>query len=536
MSLLLDISPNDLGLPSRFSCFRTTQAEAIDWFMASDKKFCAANSATGTGKSLKGVAIAKIAGMRAVYLTSTKGLQDQVLRDFASVGMVDVRGRDNYSCRAYTYTPGRKRSCGEGMKQNCHLSHAEACPYNFAVAEAKASEIVVTNYPYWLHIRRHNTDALNSSEGEPIALLICDEAHNAVEEIASFLRVFLPETIYADDRVSGFIETNNSGKMSEPTGLSWIKWAEARLADTRKELAELVAQYGSLREAKEESGERIAVLEELMLKCSAICSMDSNWVWEIADRGVTFDCIWPGRYAGYLWSNVERVLLLSATLRPYTLSLLGLAKSDYDYREFANDWPPNYGPIYYWPTVKMSYRATDEDYSKLVTRIDEIIESRLDRKGIIHTVSYSRMRRLLGQSRYAKYMVYNEASSEVNAAAQKFRAMKAPALLVSPSFPTGWDFSYTQCEYQILPKVPFPYSESRVMQERCRDEQYRIYCALMELTQMIGRGRRAHDDRCETFILDNLFPLAMSRGKSFLPKGMIVNRINSLPKRPKKLF
>jgi ATP-dependent DNA helicase DinG len=298
----------------------------------------------------------------------------------------------------------------------------------------------------------------------------------------------------------------------------------------------LKRKYGSVAEAKKEEGEKYAELENSKNKYTAILSMSDNWCWECDERGVSFDVIWPGRYSHLLWSGVSRVVLLSATLWPYTLHLLGLSRDQYEFREFSNGWPPNKGLVYYLPTAKLNYRSTDEDYARVVERMDDIIDARRDRKGIIHTVSYSRMRRLLSHSRNGRIMHTNDSSSDSFHVAERYRKAQAPAVLLSPSYGTGWDFPYEQCEYQIIPKIPFTYAESRVMQERCKDENYRTYMAMMELTQMIGRGRRAHDDRCETFILDSNLPLLMHRGRSFCAKGFAIHKIISLPAKPQKII
>jgi Rad3-related DNA helicase len=394
---------------------------------------------------------------------------------------------------------------------------------------AKHSNLVSTNYSYWLHSRRSSPTALCYPDGPPVELLICDEAHSAMEELSRFLQVSVPISDLDTPP-----EPAASGLMSEPSGDGWKKWATARAKGINDELNRLKHLYSSVAEARQEEP-RYTQLENLKKKLSAILSMDNNWTWEAAGEHVVFDAIWPGRYSSLLFSNVERILLLSATLRPYTLSLLGLPKDQYDFREFSNGWPPNRGLVYFLPTARMGFRSTDQDYQRIVDRIDEIIASRKDRKGIIHTVSYQRMRLLLARSKYARYMYHHEKASDAVDTARRFRAAAPPAVLISPSYATGWDFVYDQCEYQIIPKMPFAYSESRVMRERLKDKSYRYYTAILELVQMVGRGRRAADDRCETFILDSNFTMAQVFGKQFFPDGFKIYKQNTLPDPAEKL-
>ena len=78
--------------------------------------------------------------------------------------------------------------------------------------------------------------------------------------------------------------------------------------------------------------------------------------------------------------------------------------------------------------------------------------------------------------------------------------------MISPILHQGWDFPYEQCEYLIIPKVPFVDDRPMVMQARKRsDKTYLNYVATLKLQQQSGRGMRAEDDQCEIFILDDNF-------------------------------
>ena len=535
MSILFDIAPASLGLPPKFGVFREAQQTALEYILASDHRFIGANAPTGLGKSVLGVAAALALESKSVYLTSTKALQDQIQGDFGVIGMQDIRGRANYPCRLYaTQTPKRvsnKRvTCDIGAEQFCSVRNTTGCPYFMAYEEAKASLLINTNYAYWLHSRSNSSTALESSiVYDPVGLLICDEAHNAFEELAGFMAIRLDKAEIKDMSLTG------SGLMSEMSGDVWKEFAHQRLKEVVHELGKLRDLYGSVTVAKQEEPERYALLEQLKRRYSRISAMDEEWTWETNADGVSFDCIWPGKFSSALWSNVEKVLLMSATLFPYTLQLLGLKRNEYDYRVFNNGWPANRGLVYYLPTAKLNYQSTDEDYRQLVRQMDDIIDARADRKGIVHTVSYSRMRKIIEMSRHRGIILYNETAGQSKKIADQFRQAKPPAVLVSPSYGTGWDFPYQQCEYQVIVKIPFPNAESRVMQERIKDADYRVYRALLDLTQYIGRGRRAPDDRCETFILDQNWPLVLAKGRRLDAHMLNVHRIAAVPKRPEKL-
>ena len=199
---------------------------------------------------------------------------------------------------------------------------------------------------------------------------------------------------------------------------------------------------------------------------------------------------------------------MSATLRPKTLGLLGIGKDVSEFREWDRVFPSNRHPIYSIPArgndgkeIRIDRRTKDDDLLSWVEWIDRIIDGRLDRKGLIHTVSYARQQFLLDNSRHSGIMLGNtgEPDSETTVeVANRFRETVAPAILVSPSFGTGWDFPGSELEFIIISKIPFKPNNGKVAKAReQRDPQYSSYEAMQELIQGCGRGMRFDLDRCE---------------------------------------
>lgn len=66
--------PSDFGLPSRFDPWRVDQERAMWAALDAKQRFVCLCAPTGFGKSLAYMAMAQVAGLRTLYLTSTKGL------------------------------------------------------------------------------------------------------------------------------------------------------------------------------------------------------------------------------------------------------------------------------------------------------------------------------------------------------------------------------------------------------------------------------------------------------------------------------
>jgi Rad3-related DNA helicase len=200
-------------------------------------------------------------------------------------------------------------------------------------------------------------------------------------------------------------------------------------------------------------------------------------------------------------------------------------------------FPQDHAPVYHIPTVKLNWKSTDEDYKKVIEAADNIIDSRLDRNGIIHTVSYARTKRALAYSRHGRRFIFNESAGDLATVLQRFRSGGGGNILVTPSVEEGFDFPAGQCEYQIVLKFPFPNETQRVIKERCAQiPGYRLHYAAQKIVQMRGRPIRSYYDRAETFILDNsVKQLSGPEGRSYLPSGFRIFTVNTVPKAPPKI-
>ena len=512
-SIFSSISPADLSLPARFDRFRQTQREALDWFQSSDNAVMAAQLPTGSGKSLFGAAAAALTGGKATDLVVTKALQGQMFGDFECIGMRDIRGRANYECTNY-------KNCDDGFEQDCSLSNTSACPYTRAVTAAQQSQLVISNYAYWLY-----SQGVRNKAFEDTQLLICDEFHSAEGQLSSFASI----KVYAKEHGLKALPVEKSGIMPYLTGgpysspevemsLWWRQWA----------LNKIEAIGDSDKDDKDPLSDR----------CRRISKMGPNWVWQFDDRGhVTFEPVRLSGFTSRLFAGVPRVLLMSASLSEFTLKLLLPPDLPYEYRAWPPVFPQDHAPVYHIPTVKLNWKSTDEDYKKVIDAADDIIDSRLDRKGIIHTVSYARTKRAMLHSRHKARFIWNEDSRGLHECLERFRSAGPGTLLVTPSVEEGFDFPAEACEYQIVLKFPFPNETQRAVKERCAQiPGYRLHYAAQKIVQMRGRPIRSYHDRAETFILDNsVKQLSGPEGRSYLPSGFRVFTVNTVPKAPPKI-
>ena len=213
-------------------------------------------------------------------------------------------------------------------------------------------------------------------------------------------------------------------------------------------------------------------------------------------------------------------------------------------------FPASRRPLYHLPTVRMKHGITQDQMLWWVNKIDQIVDRRTDRKGILHTVSYKRAEFFLQHTRHLDIAFLPPAISLRDAVAafkgdtDEFRRGQLGGairdrlisgqikLLISPALSTGFDFPGDSCRYQIIGKVPFPDTRSKVLKAREKiDKDYGPYVAMQQIVQMCGRGMRSADDWCENFIIDDNWTWFITVYKGFAPAWFLngCRFVNSIP-------
>jgi Rad3-related DNA helicase len=507
--------PSALGLPERFVGWRPGQEDAALRAVESTKRFVAIAAPCGMGKSMAYVAAALLSGERTAFLTSTRGLENQIYTDFHESGLFDIRGQGNYPCLYKTDienaagTHQNSIGCDEGPchgGMKCELKEG-GCTYFDALRTARQSKLLSTNYSYWMHQQEHG-GGLGG-----FGMLILDESHDAVSQLGNYLAVELFPAdldILGEDR---FPEHN----AFEPWKVCSRVWLDR--ARSQREYLEAAVKGGLADGDSRQAVRQVKHLKKLERKLAQLSSAQGDWVFQVMRRGPSgsvvarFDPVWPADYAERrLFCGIKKVVLTSATIRPKTLELLGIPSASVDFQEYPSSFPVQRRPVYFVPSVRMDKRATPEHIRAWISKIDAIIRPRLKTKGIIHCVSYNRMHQIERMSEFREHMFLHN-TSDAQSIIERFKRASAPAILVSPSVGTGYDFADGLARWQLIVKTPFPDTRDLVTKARTKkDSDFPMFSAMQELVQISGRIVRSESDWGETLIVDDNF------GDWFWPK------------------
>lgn len=514
-------SPADLGLPEKFDRWRANQQEAIRLLLSSQKRVKALSAPTGFGKTAVYVAHALISKTPTCFVTESRGLQDQLMADYESVGMVDIRGRRNYPCDMRAdYT------CEEGYATRCPYKGTVGCPSSQAEMRAAASSLVVTNYDKWTSARKYGQGMDHFQQ------VVFDEGHQAPEALARAMQVVLHRREIEDILGLDFPSHSQAEEF-----VNWKPWAAEARGIAEQDM--LIARQKMLEyNAKPTWVRTYTHLRSLAKRLATLSTANpAHWVVDEVADGYQFDPVRPGRYAeGALLLGIPSILVVSATLRPKTMFMLGIPKVGMDFMEFPSEFDPKRCPIYWVPTMRVDARATD--LSMLWVRLDQVAARRTDRKGIVHTISYSRRDEILRRSRFANMMLVNEKGEAATGMVEEFKGSAPGTILVSPSVGAGYDFPMSDCEWQFLCKIPFPDGRTKIMKARQEDDkEYGPYQAMNKMVQIFGRGMRSKEDQCENVIVDDHLEWFLPRYSHLAPKwfSQFFRRVTVLPNPPPRL-
>ena len=472
------LDPQELGLDE----FRPQQLEVIQLSQVlarlSPKARIYVSAPTGSGKSvialgyLKGFDPIKEPGL---ILTADRALQAQ----YEELGIPSITGKPNWPCLIEPVLAS-KAPCARGLLKPQQCEHYEICPYFSQRNQGWAADACVTNYHY----------ALQAGGSLPHRHTIADEAH-FLEPIIRGLQTI---TLEMRPPKEPAIATQYMPKVTEN-----IRLIQEELS-VHPEETELDKIAHNLLQEKLARHLRVVALHEQYGDLVRVIP-DGN-----SGRRATFFSPLGG--LSYLRHGLP-ILAMSATLcDPFLLEGIdakcakNTRERDVYYLEVPSTFPAKNRPVYPLNTVKLGKGMSDMDYRQLGWTIDQLLVRHNNVKGVIHTVSYDLARQIKQMSDYSGLMITHE-PGERDQAIEQFKAAPPGRVLVTPAASTGVDLPYDYCRWQAIAKLPFPYLGDPMV--KIRMEQFPELSSLdtaQTIVQMAGRGMRAADDTCETYILD----------------------------------
>lgn len=474
-------------------------------------KYIVLEAGTGTGKSGIATTLARMHDS-AYILTMTKQLQNQYVEEFQ---FEQVKGRGNFSCltedlmyncdmgACQTTTNPKKFFCRFGISKNPTLDGVEAfkdsygepiffasidhCHYWEQKAAAINSDITLMNYDY-AFLELNFVGHFGKRD-----IMILDEAHNIEDKLMKRLEVNL-----YNERLRKDINKVIPPEMKDLTNPEdWLLQIEA-FRDSYDDI--------NLKEMPKNKADRIRQtinrLNELLDNMEA---EPKNWVVDYTESGVSFKPLKVHKYAqDRLFKHANTLVFMSATILSHDMfcKWLGINPKEAYFIKVDSPFSPEHRPIKLRLAGKMAKSRIKRTAPATLPILEEILAKHAGDKGLIHTHNYQCQNYLMSHLNSNRLMSHNSKNREQ--VLQHFESTVSPAVLVSPSMSEGVDLPYDKCRFQVIYKIPFPYlGDRQVDLRRKTDMRWYAYKTVMTLMQAYGRGMRAEDDECYTYILDS---------------------------------
>ena len=511
---------------------------------------------TGFGKSAVAYALAKWIqgeyGSLSHICVADKFLQEQYLSSFSDLVM--VKGRGNFIC---PYSPIGDITCDKAMctvieRYDCpHKPRRERietitgsmpvfdehgvlydwsytdeigathCPYWAQKDAGIRNDITVNNYHYFLY---ENNFAKSFARRE---LGVFDECHIIENVLMGFVeKNILLNTLNAIWRER---HPDERYRFKIPYLSDIDQWADW-IYGVWDALLTLNVYYGELIKTdsvKQEDATKFRrykdMIDRLKTATELLSSDPDNWVYLREDDRVTFKPVTIREFSPYLFSHVNKSLLMSATILDHEKlkRYLGIEEDVKFIRVDESTFPVENRPIYQDHRGKATAKTMEKYLPQMLDRIDNYyIPNKGENKGVIHTHTHKIAEYILRNSEHSDIMVSN--TGNVNArdkVFQDFFDTDAPCVMVSPSMNLGVDLFDERCRWQVIVKIPYPYLGDPQIRKRMEiDPDWYDYQTLMSLIQCYGRGCRSTTDWCETYVTDTMFAWLISKNKDSLPK------------------
>jgi Rad3-related DNA helicase len=543
-------------LPAQFEEFRPHQIDAVNEALdlyASGVDVVLLDAQTGAGKTLIGETIRIMhQSDHALYVCTTKGLQDQFLGDFDHARL--IKGRANYPTydnpeafrfgldasmcvlRQQTSPPPACYSCYEPNEpdtvyegaagvshtnitwKHCDFCHPwQACPYREAKKEALHAPLAVANTAYFLH-EANNVGGFSKQE-----FVIIDEADTLESLLMSFMGVSVSR-----HRLKRIGIQQPEKKTIASSWLPWSTDAVVALKASIKSLSGAInSSSGQPMYKLVKERDRVQRTLSGVVRFSDELAVDpDNWVYDGSSGGVEFKPVEVDRFGdSVLWEHAKNFLLMSATIiSPASLM---------DFLGYHGTWAtvkvdsrfnPERRPVWVCGAASMTYKTKDTEWPKMAEAVDAVLTRHPDLRILVHTVSYeftSYLYDKLKGNHGARLLTYREAG-ERETTLERFRRSDAGVVL-APSFDRGVDLPGDEARVIVVTKVPFPFLGDKQVERRLfgtgiKGKTWYSMETIRSLVQMTGRGMRHKDDWCIGYILDRQFKSNVWKKRTLSPE------------------
>lgn len=523
-----------------FPTIREAQATAMATVTESrktEKKFTLIEAPTGVGKS--GIAMATASWAKtqdvpagyfqgAYVLSTQKTLTQQYMRDFQKDGLLELKGRGNYTCAKHSTDCGSAAILEKNEEPDETCARQGVCPYGRAKSEFMANPVGVTNFSYFL------TETMYAGKLKPRNYLILDECHNVENQILGFT-----DTLLTPERAAKLDVTLPIFMPGVKTNTqSAFKWLNDIFYP---KMNEFMRDLEAAVESTDDRHEKMTLAKEFMAWENFKMRLDMFATTKSPIDWIVYSDINPKTMKGtknliikpltatlfaeeLMFRKAANIVMMSATILDFKTFMrnLGIDASQANTMAVPSEFPLENRPIFYKPVGNMGYNTKQEALPRVADAILQLMKKYAGKKGIIHAQSYDNLKYfkeyLTKNGQGHRLITHTSLPGSREQAVADHCSSPDDTVILSPSMTEGLDLKGDLSRFQIIPKVPYaaldPYTKARME----RDPDWYQWQTALTLIQATGRSVRSKDDKAHTWILDEGFTKFIGRNESKLPK------------------
>lgn len=467
-------------------------------------------------------------------LAHQKILMDQystLLGDFKNV--TAIKGKENYTCEALGDIDVSNAPCQFGLK----CDYKTDCKYFQLRNAMTTTPLLITNYQLvlsMLDIGFYNRES---------NLAVFDECHNLESLFTEYRKVRVDSTELnilktVRDGLNKYKE-KNLAKSIDSVMTNIEKFNSESPIDSFKEIFEakkiainkLTEKFNKQDVAKyyynKDSAFIRRISQFIILQKRMVCKWQ-NYL----DFGKQTDFIFDYKYISKenfqytltplyidnMFGKTTREisdtrLLMSATIwKPDKMRAQLGEDEEYEFIDIGNKFSVENRLVNFTPVANINAENSKYDspvFEKLCDNILSICNKHAQNKesGVIFAPSYNlcfNIEKKLRSKLKGKFkVIMNSSSDERNSAINDFINSKEQAILISPSFSEGVNFSDDVSRFQIIAKCPYMYLGDKFVRTKAkRDPVWYETNAFTTIIQASGRSVRHESDYARTYILD----------------------------------
>jgi len=502
---------------------------------------------TGVGKSAIGVTIGNHFG-NSFMVTASKNLQDQYIKDHPILH--PVKGKSNFPCMQLMEKKNEDDpilamtmglTCDKGKcEESKSSSGAKSCEHKPKIQEFEEDEPPTNKCEYYTQKYIALTSSHSLWNYHSFFQLMLNKKAFA-EYIGKSVSIF-DEAHKIEDQIIQFIGMRITKKQLDECSIPISRYNLNDIDDIILILEGMKKTYGQMLHDMDDKKieydfKKYSRYSYQLTKTARILENihqnKENFVINESQKDIDGDIesveIKPIDIVNFiqLFFDTDYQIFMSATIDKKSFcETMGFPEDEVAFIDTPKSpFPLEHRRVDFLNVKRLNNRSTFEDKLEIVKRIDELLTTHSEERGLILTSSIYNctfIKKNLSPKNRNRVRICHSSNPNQKTQDQIIKEHKNDntSVLLSSSLWEGVDLKDDLSRFQIIAKTPYPpMTEKRTVEKMKRYPLWYDSQTLMKLLQGFGRSIRSENDWARTYVLDSAVNFLIFKTKNIVPKA-----------------